>query len=120
MSDRIPLAEVGAYARRVEALGFDTLHVPETIHDGLMVSMLALQATTRLRVTSSVILAFVRSPMLVAYAAWDLASFGGGRFELGLGSQIRQNIEGRFSMAWSEPVARMREYARVVAAIRAI
>lgn len=117
MSDRIPPAEVGAYARRVEALGFDTLHVPETIHDGLMVSMLALQATTRLRVTSSVILAFVRSPMLVAYAAWDLASFGGGRFELGLGSQIRQNIEGRFSMAWSEPVARMREYVESLRAI---
>ncbi|TFH16087.1 MAG: TIGR03617 family F420-dependent LLM class oxidoreductase [Acidimicrobiales bacterium] len=117
MSDRIALSDVAAYAQRVEALGYDTLHVPETIHDGLMVSLLALQATTRLRVTSSVILAFVRSPMLVAYTAWDLAAISGGRFELGLGSQIKQNIEGRYSMPWSEPVGRMREYVEALRAI---
>ena len=117
MSDRVPLSDVSAYARRVEALGYDTLHVPETVHDGLMVSLLALQATTRLRVTSSVILAFVRSPMLVAYTAWDLAQVGQGRFELGLGSQIRQNIEGRFSMPWTEPVGRMRDYTESLRAI---
>ena len=117
MSDRIALTEVGDYARRVEALGYDALHVPETVHDGLMVSLLALQATTRLRVTSSVILAFVRSPMLVAYSAWDLAAFGRGRFELGLGSQIRQNIEGRYSMPWTEPVSRMRQYVEALRAI---
>ncbi len=117
MSDRIPLAAVGAYAQRVEELGFDTLHVPETVHDGLMVSLLALSATTTLRVTSSMILAFVRSPMLVAYTAWDLAALSGGRFELGLGSQIRQNIEGRYSMPWTEPVGRMREYVESVRAI---
>ena len=117
MSDRIALADVGDFARRVEALGYDTLHVPETVHDGLMVSLLALQATTRLQVTSSVILAFVRSPMLVAYTAWDLAALGGGRFELGLGSQIKQNIEGRYSMPWTEPVGRMREYVEALRAI---
>jgi len=117
MSDRIALTEVAAYAQRVEAMGYDTLHVPETIHDGMMVSLLALQATKQLRVTSSVILAFVRSPMLVAYTAWDLAAMSGGRFELGLGSQIKQNIEGRYSMPWSEPVSRMREYVESLRAI---
>ena len=117
MSDRIALADVGDYARRIEALGYDTLHVPETVHDAMMVSLLALNATTRLRVTSSVVLAFVRSPMLVAYTAWDLAAISGGRFELGLGSQIRQNIEGRYSMPWAEPVPRMREYVESLRAI---
>jgi probable F420-dependent oxidoreductase len=117
MSDRLALADVGGYARRVEALGYDTLHVPETVHDGLMVSLLALQATTRLRVTSSVVLAFVRSPMLVAYTSWDLAAVSGGRFELGLGSQIKQNIEGRYSMPWAEPIGRMREYVEALRAI---
>jgi probable F420-dependent oxidoreductase len=102
---------------RVEALGYDTLHVPETVHDGMMVSLLALAATSTLRVTSSMILAFVRSPMLVAYTAWDLAALSGGRFELGLGSQIRQNIEGRYSMPWTEPVGRMREYVESLRAI---
>lgn len=117
MSDRIALADVADYARRVEALGYDTLHVPETVHDAMMVSLLALNATTRLRVTSSVVLAFVRSPMLVAYSSWDLVAVSGGRFELGLGSQIRQNIEGRYSMPWSEPVGRMREYVESLRAI---
>jgi probable F420-dependent oxidoreductase len=117
MSDKVGLADVGAFARRVEALGFDTLHVPETLHDGLMVSMLALQATTTLRVRTSVILAFVRSPMLVATTAWDLARVSDGRFELGLGTQIKQNIEGRFSMPWGDPVQRMREYIESLRAI---
>jgi len=82
-----------------------------------MVSLLALQATTRLRVNSSMVLAFVRSPMLVAYTSWDLAAISGGRFGLGLGSQIRQNIEGRYSVPWAEPVGRMREYIEALRAI---
>jgi probable F420-dependent oxidoreductase len=117
MSDRIPLGEVGAYARRVEAMGYDTLHVPETVHDGLAVALLALEHTERLRVQTSVTLAFVRSPMLVAYTAWDLQAMSGGRFALGLGSQIRQNIEGRYSMEWREPIGRMREYVESLRAI---
>lgn len=107
---QLPLAAVPAYAKRVEALGFDGLHVPETVHDALSVSLLALEHTERIVVRSAVALAFVRSPTLTAYTAWDLSAFSGGRFELGLGTQIRQNIEDRFGMPWSEPTARMREY----------
>ena len=114
MSDRVPLSDVAAYARRVEALGYDTLHVPETVHDSLAGALLALQATSRITVRTSVTLAFVRSPMLVALSAWDLAGISGGRFELGLGSQIRANIEDRYGMPWSEPVARMREFIQAV------
>jgi probable F420-dependent oxidoreductase len=110
MSDRLPLAETAAYARRVEAMGYDALHVPETIHDGLAVALLALEHTERLLVRTSVTLAFPRSPMLVAYTAWDLQELSGGRFELGLGPQIRQNIEGRYGVEWREPVGRLREY----------
>ena len=113
----MPLQEVGPYAQRVERMGFDGLRVPETIHDGLMVSLLALEHTTRLHVRSSVILAFPRSPMVVAYAAWDLQRMSGGRFGLGLGTQIRANIEGRFSVPWRAPVARMREYLQALHAI---
>jgi probable F420-dependent oxidoreductase len=117
MSDRLALNEVGAHAQRVEALGYHTLHVPETVHDGLAVALLALEHTEHLRVQTSVTLAFVRSPMLVAYTAWDLQSMSGGRFGLGLGSQIRQNIEGRYSMEWREPIGRMREYVESLRAI---
>ena len=117
MDPRLPLGEVPAYARRVEALGFDGLHVAETIHDSLAVSLLAAEHTERITVRTAVALAFVRSPTLTAYAAWDLARCSGGRFQLGLGTQIRQNVEDRFGMPWTEPVARMREYLDALAAL---
>ncbi len=104
------LASVPAYARRAERLGFAGLHVPETIHDSLAVALLALEHTTEVTVRTAVTLAFVRSPTLVAYVAWDLSELSGGRFELGLGSQIKQNIRDRFGMEWTEPVERMRDY----------
>ncbi|WP_205874404.1 TIGR03617 family F420-dependent LLM class oxidoreductase [Mycobacterium camsae] len=117
MTPELPLSEVGAYVRRVERLGFDGVHIAETIHDSLTVAALAAEHTTRLRIRTAVTLAFVRSPTLTAYAAWDLALLSGGRFELGLGSQIRQNIEDRFGMPWSEPQARMREYVEALQAL---
>jgi probable F420-dependent oxidoreductase len=114
MDPRLPLTEIPAYARRVEALGFDGLHAPETVHDAFAVALLALEHTERLVVRTSVALAFVRSPLLTAYTAWDLARFSGGRFQLGLGTQIRQNIEERYGMPFGEPVSRMRDYVDAV------
>jgi probable F420-dependent oxidoreductase len=117
MSERMGLAEVAAHARRVEAVGYHGLNVPEAVHDGLLLAHAALAATTRLQVATSVLVAFPRSPMVVAQAAWDLQRVSGGRFELGLGSQVRGNIVGRYSTAWSAPVPRMREYVRALRAI---
>jgi probable F420-dependent oxidoreductase len=114
---RLPLSAVAAHARRVEALGYDGLMVPEAVHDGLLAAGAALAATSRLRVATAVLVAFPRSPMAVAMAAWDLQEASGGRFELGLGSQVRGNVEGRYATPWSAPVPRMREY---VGALRAI
>ena len=117
MDQRMPLAQVPAHAQRAERLGYSGLHVPEAVHDGFLAALLALEHTTQIRVATSVALAFPRSPMTTAYAAWDLAALSDGRFELGLGSQVRGNVEGRFGVAWTAPVPRMREY---VGALRAI
>ena len=117
MSERMQLADVAGHARRVEAMGYDGLNVPDAVHDGLLTAHAALAATTRLRVATSVLVVFPRSPMTVAHAAWDLQAVSGGRFELGLGSQVRGNIVGRYSTSWSAPVPRMREY---VLSLRAI
>ncbi len=111
------LDAVETHARRVEALGYDGLCVPDAVHDGLLLCHAALRVTDRLRTATSVLVAFPRSPMLVAIAAWDLASASGGRFELGLGTQVRGNIEKRYATPWTPPVARMREY---VLSLRAI
>jgi probable F420-dependent oxidoreductase len=112
-----PLSGVAEWAQRAEAFGFDVMHVPETIHDPFTVAALALANTETLVVRTSMVVAFPRSPMLTAYTAWDLATFSGGRFQLGLASQVRGNIVGRFSTEWSEPVARLRDY---ISALRAI
>jgi probable F420-dependent oxidoreductase len=117
MDTRLPLSRVEAHARRAEALGFDGLVVPEAVHDGLLAAAAALRATTRIRVATGVLVAFPRSPMAVALAAWDLAEASGGRFELGLGSQVRGNVADRYGVPWSAPVPRMREY---VGALRAV
>lgn len=114
---RLPLSRVPAHAARAETLGCDGLVVPEAVHDGFLAAAAALHATKRIRVGTGVLVAFPRSPMAVALAAWDLAETSGGRFELGLGSQVRGNVEGRYGVAWSAPVPRMREY---VGALRAI
>lgn len=117
MSERMTALEVQDHARRVESMGYDGLLVPEAVHDGFLTSMGALMATERLRVTTSVLVVFPRSPMITAHAAWDLQGLSGGRFELGLGTQVRGNIVGRFSTEWDKPVSRMREYVESLKAI---
>ena len=116
MGADVPLRDVAVHAQRVEALGYDTLSVPEATHEGTLAAFAALAATTTLRVSTGVLVAFARSPMILAQAAWDLQAYSGGRFELGLGTQIKGNILGRFGMPWSAPAARMRDY---IGAVRA-
>jgi probable F420-dependent oxidoreductase len=117
MPENLGLESIADYARRVEAIGFDGLFVPDAIHDGLLLACQALGATRRIKEATSVLVAFPRSPMNVALAAWDLQKMSGGRFELGLGTQIQQNIEDRYSSRWLPPAKGMAEY---VGALRAI
>lgn len=109
--------EIGAHAARAEAIGYDGLQVPDAIHDGLLLSAMALNATQRLVVGTGVLVAFPRSPMTVAIASWDLQKMSAGRFELGLGTQIKPNIEQRYSARWDSPVPQLREYVQSVKAI---
>jgi probable F420-dependent oxidoreductase len=114
---RMPLREVAAYAQRAERLGFAGLLVPEAVHDGFLTALLAIEHTRTLEVATAVVVAFARSPTAVAYAAWDLQSLSGGRFVLGLGTQVKANIVGRFGVDWQPPAARMRDY---IGALRAV
>jgi probable F420-dependent oxidoreductase len=112
-----PLAALGDEVRTAEERGYDGWFVGETAHDPLLACVVAGQASERLQVGTAITVAFPRSPMHAAYAAHDLQALTGGRFVLGLGSQIKPHIEKRFSTPWSRPAARMREY---VLALRAI
>jgi len=111
------LAEVPAQARLGEEMGYSGLWTAETAHDPFLPLLLAAEHTERVELGTSIAVAFARNPMTVAHTAWDLQAFSGGRFILGLGSQIKPHVTKRFSMPWSSPAARMREF---VLAIRAI
>ncbi len=104
------LDAVPARARAMEDLGFDGLFTFEGQHDPFFPLLIAAEHTERIELSTSVAIALARSPMTVANIAYDLHTYSGGRFALGLGSQIRPHIEKRFSMPWSKPTARMREY----------
>jgi len=111
------LSQAGAAARALEDAGFDGGFTFEGPHDPFFPLVLAARETSRLELGTAVAIAFARSPMIVAQLAWDLQALSQGRFNLGLGSQIRAHIERRFSQPWSRPAARMREF---VLALRAI
>nr|WP_227012888.1 TIGR03617 family F420-dependent LLM class oxidoreductase [Pseudonocardia sp. EC080625-04] len=114
---RDSLETVARDVRACEEIGYDGAWNGENRADGLLPLVLAAEHSTRVQLGPSVAIAFARTPMTVAYPAWDLQRFSGGRLVLGLGSQIRPHVTRRFSMPWSRPAARMREF---VVALRAI
>ena len=111
------LHEVPQRAREIEEMGYDALITAETSHDPLFPLLLAAEHTERLQLMTSIVVAFARSPMTLAAQAHDLNSYSKGRLVLGLGSQIKPHITKRFSMPWSRPAARMREF---ILAMRAV
>jgi probable F420-dependent oxidoreductase len=104
-------------AQRYDLRGVERLWLGEASHDVFLQSLRALQETSRIEVGTSIAVAFARSPMNVAYLANDLQLCSGGRFTLGLGTQVRAHIQRRFGMPWSNPADRMNEYIRAVRAI---
>ena len=104
-------------ARYLEELGFDTLWTLETQHNPFLPLTLSAEHTRTMKLGTSIAVAFPRSPMVLAHIAWDLQEFSGGRFILGLGTQVRGHIERRFSIPWDSPSPRLRE---IILALRAI
>jgi probable F420-dependent oxidoreductase len=111
------LAKAAAAARGQEELGFDGLWAAETNHDPFLALTLAAEHTDRIELGTGIAVAFARSPMALAQTAYNLNAFAEGRLLLGLGSQIKAHITRRFSMPWSQPALRMREF---ILAMRAI
>ncbi len=111
------LQTIADAAKAQEDVGYDGLWSAETSHDPFFPLLVAAEHTERIELGTGITVAFARNPMTLANTAWDLQSYSDGRFILGLGSQIKAHIEKRFSMPWSHPAARMREF---VLAMRAI
>lgn len=109
--DARPAAEYSA------RLGFDGFFSAETSHDPFFPLVLAAGSAPALDLGTAIAVAFPRSPMITAAASWDLAQMSGGRFILGLGTQVRAHITRRFSTPWDRPGPRLRDY---IASLRAI
>jgi probable F420-dependent oxidoreductase len=104
-------------AQRFERMGFDGVWTFEAAHDPFMPLALAATATQHLQIGTNISVAFGRSPFAMAQTAWDLQRASGGRFRLGLGTQVRAHVERRFSMPFDHPAARVTDYIRCVRAI---
>lgn len=106
-----------AAAARAEEGGADGVFLTETAHDAFIGLALAASVTTRITLGTSVAIAFARTPMTLARSAFDIQRLSGGRAAIGLGSQIKPHITRRYSMPWSAPAARMREFVLATRAI---
>lgn len=113
----LDLQAVGADAALVDGLGYDSLLMEETKEDLFQVLALAAAHTKQVHVGTSVAIAFARSPFVTAMSAWTAQKLSSGRFELGLGSQVRGHIRRRFGLEWHPPGPWMRDYVRAVRAI---
>ncbi len=112
------LSDVPLIATGAERIGFDALWSSETQHDPFLPLTLVAEHTRQLQFGTAVAIGFARSPATLAYTAWDLAKASGGRFILGLGTQVKPHIERRFGMPWPDsPVGKMRE---LITAVRAL
>ena len=111
------LSSVGQQASDLEEMGYSGILTAETSHDPFLPLAFAAQTTSKVDLMTGIAVAFARTPMILAQIGHDLNATSEGRFVLGLGSQIRAHITKRFSMPWSEPANRMREF---ILAMRAI
>ncbi len=112
-----PPQYAGEAARNARAIGYDGFFTAETQFDPFLPLVVAGIEEPELELGTAITVAFPRSPMVLAQTSWDLARLTGGRFMLGLGTQVKAHITRRFSTEWGRPAARLRDY---VLALRAI
>src|SRR5271156_5882751 len=109
--------EAAPYGAAAEVAGFDALMTAELAHDPFTPLAFAALATERIELTPSIAVAFPRSPTVMASQAWDLQANSGGRFVLGLGSQVKGHNERRFGIPWMPAAPRLRDYVRALRAV---
>ncbi|MCP4035673.1 MAG: TIGR03617 family F420-dependent LLM class oxidoreductase [bacterium] len=112
------IAHITQIAQQMERLGFDGVTTPEAGHDPFLPIPLMAEHTRDIKLGTNVAIAFPRSPMVMAQIAWDLQQLSGGRFRLGIGSQVKAHVERRYATPWTgAPGPRMREYLECMRAM---
>lgn len=108
------LSMVGPMAKMVEEAGFESCWAAETQNSAFVTASAAIHATSRIKVGTSIALAFPRSPTITAMEAADLDELSGGRFIIGMGTQVKRINEERFSVKFEHPAPKIKEYAEVM------
>ena len=118
ITDPPDLQELIRHGRRLDEIGFDTILFTEAGHDPFLPAMALAEHTQRAQLGTGIAIAFPRSPFVTAQIAWDLQRYTGGRFMLGLGTQVKGHNVRRYSTPWpSPPGPRLREYILCLRAI---
>lgn len=116
MTAPLPLAQMGAFARRVQAAGFDGIVFTEAGRTAYLSAAVAATAAPGLHLSTGVAVAFPRSPMVTAQVAWELQEATGGNFRVGLGTQVRTHVVRRYGVPFEPPGPRLRDYVQAVRA----
>ncbi|MGI8773904.1 MAG: TIGR03617 family F420-dependent LLM class oxidoreductase [Actinomycetota bacterium] len=109
-----PMPMIGPMAQMVEQAGFESCWAAETTNSAFVTAQIAIQATNKIKVGTAIALAFPRSPTITAMEAMDLDELSGGRFMVGLGTQVKRVNENRFSVPFEHPAPKLKEYAQVM------
>src|SRR5438270_1154691 len=116
MTTGAPLRRIQDLARDAASAGFSGLVVTEGARTGYLACAAAALAAD-IDISTGIAVAFPRSPMVTAQSAWELAELSGGRFRLGIGTQVRAHVERRYATPFDPPGPRLREYVQAVRAI---
>jgi len=111
------LRKVKTAAQSTEADGYNIITTMENKHDPYLPLAIAAVETETIELATAIAISFSRSPMVTANLSWDLNEASRGRFILGLGTQVKAHNERRFSVPWSPPAPRMKEYIQALKAI---
>lgn len=111
------LNQVTPAAQAAEAAGFDSISAMENSNDPFLPLAIAALETEKVELMTGIAISFNRSPMVTANVSHDIHLASGGRFKLGLGSQVKGHNVRRFSVPWTAPAPRMREYVESLRAI---
>ena len=109
-----PMAMIGPMAQMVENAGFESCWAAETTNSAFVTAQIAIQATNKIKVGTAIALAFPRSPTITAMEAMDLDELSGGRFIVGLGTQVKRVNQDRFSVPFEHPAPKLKEYAQAM------
>ena len=116
-TDRLNAKEAAATAKRIEALGYSALWIPETMGRNPFAHAAWLLANTeQLVVATGIANIYHREPGVTVQGQKTLAEQSNNRFLLGLGVSHRPLVEGLRGLTYGPPVATMRDYLAKMAA----